>query len=1112
MASEILKLPLLQVTMILYEVLRLYPPVVFTARCVDKTTKLGDIILPPGAQVSLPTLLIHHDPEIWGEDVEEFKPERFSGGISKASKNQLVFFPFSWGPRICIGQNFAMIEAKVALAIILQHFSFELSPSYAHAPCNITSIVVQEIDLSLSLSLSLRFEDAEELKPERFSGRVSKESKNQLVFFPFSWGPCICIGQNFAMTEAKMALAMILQHFSFHLSPSYSHSPCDFITLQPQHKKKAVERVAGKMGNFLLFSLTISAVLLLSLIYRFFYVFWWKPMKHGRYLNDQGIKGPPYKLVVGNTTEDFQLRNEAQLKPMDLSHAILPRRMLPAFLTSCCELISRWEKSVGSEGSCELDVWPEFQNFTGDVISRTAFGSSYKQGMRIFQLQTEQARLLTKSIKSMFIPGYRFLPIQVNKRRSEIEKEVCSLLRGMIMEREREMKMRNVSNDDLLGLLMESNFKDFEEQGSSNATAMTIEEVIEECKLFYFAGQDTTANLLTWTMVVLSMHPNWQVRAREEVLQVFGKNKPDFDGLSHLKIVTMILYEVLRLYPPVAFTARRVDKTTKLGDIILPPGAQVSLPTLLIHHNPEIWGEDVEEFKPERFSGGVSKASKNQIVFFPFGWGPRICIGQNFAMIEAKVALAIILQHFSFELSPSYAHAPCNDIHKWIQDRRRQHQQQKLHRKMGNSLFLSLAVSGVLVLSLIWKFFHAFWWRPMKLGKYLKDQGINGPPYRLVVGNIMDEARLKNESELRPMDLSHAIVPRRMLPAFHASCCELISRWEESVGSEGSCELDVWPEFQDFTGDVISRTAFGSSYKKGMRILQLQTEQAQLISHSVRSIFIPGYRFLPVKVNNRRNEINKEVCSLLRGMIKEREREMKMGKVGNDDLLGLLMESNFRDSQEQGSSDAAAMTMEEVIGECKLFYFAGQETTAVLLTWTIIVLSMHPNWQLQAREEVLQVFGENKPDFDGLNRLKIVTMILYEVLRLYPPVVYTARCVDKPTKLGDITLPPGAQVSLPTLLIHHDPEIWGEDVDEFKPERFSEGVAKASKNQIVFFPFSWGPRICIGQNFALLEAKMALAMILQHFSFELSPTYAHAPCGVITLQPQHGAQIILHRL
>ncbi|RWR88349.1 Cytochrome P450 72A15 [Cinnamomum micranthum f. kanehirae] len=98
--------------------------------------------------------------------------------------------------------------------------------------------------------------------------------------------------------------------------------------------------------------------------------------------------------------------------------------MFPAFLTSCSELISRWEELVGSEGSSELDVWHEFQNFTGDVISRTAFGSSYKQGMRIFQLQTEHAQLLCQYDKSKFIPGYGFLPLKENKRRNEIDKEV----------------------------------------------------------------------------------------------------------------------------------------------------------------------------------------------------------------------------------------------------------------------------------------------------------------------------------------------------------------------------------------------------------------------------------------------------------------------------------------------------------------------------------------------------------------------------------------------------------------------------------------------------------------------------------------------------------------
>lgn len=132
-------------------------------------------------------------------------------------------------------------------------------------------------------------------------------------------------------------------------------------------------------------------------------------------------------------------------------------------------------------------------------------------------------------------------------------------------------------------------------------------------------------------------------------------------------------------------------------------------------------------------------------------------------------------------------------------------------------------------------------------------------------------------------------------------------------------------------------------------------------------------RFLPTKVNKRMKHINGEVGSLLTRIIEKREKFIRAGD-HKDDLLGLLLKSNLNEVGVNKNSDAG-MNMADVIEECKLFYFAGQETTANLLTWTMILLSMHNEWQERARAEVLQVFGNNKPDYDDLNRLKMVSLI-----------------------------------------------------------------------------------------------------------------------------------------
>ena len=102
---------------------------------------------------------------------------------------------------------------------------------------------------------------------------------------------------------------------------------------------------------------------------------------------------------------------------------------------------------------------------------------------------------------------------------------------------------------------------------------------------------------------------------------------------------------------------------------------------------------------------------------------------------------------------------------------------------------------------------------------------------------------------------------------------------------------------------------------------------------------------------------------------------MKEGRANNDDLLGLMMESNIAETKQAGNSKPI-MTMDDIIGELKLFYFAGMDTTAVLLTWTMVVLSIHPEWQDRAREEVQRLFGNNHPDLDGIQQLKIVSTLL----------------------------------------------------------------------------------------------------------------------------------------
>ncbi|GMN42051.1 hypothetical protein TIFTF001_011266 [Ficus carica] len=352
----------------------------------------------------------------------------------------------------------------------------------------------------------------------------------------------------------------------------------------------------------------------------------------------------------------------------------------------------------------------------------------------------------------------------------------------------------------------------------------------------------------------------------------------------------------------------------------------------------------------------------------------------------------------------------------------------------------------------------------------------------------------------------HAESLKGMFPAMISSVEMMLERWKNYEGKE----IEVFEEFRFLTAEVISKTAFTSSYLEGKKIFDMLSRLTLILVMNFFKIRLPIIsKFYKTKEEIETDMLEREISSCIMEIVKRREDKVKNGEEDSygSDLLGALITAHH------DADETKRISADDLITECKSFYFAGQETTNSLLAWTVMLLAIHTDWQEEARKEVVNAFGQHNPTPDGIARLKVISLIINESLRLYPPIVSFSRTVEKEGRLGNLFLPSKMDVFITNLAFHHDPKIWGEDVHEFKPERFSEGVPKATNNNsAAFFPFGLGPRTCVGMNFALIEAKIALSMILRRYTFTLSPTYVHSPFQLITLQPQHGVQVMIHPL
>jgi cytochrome P450 len=222
---------------------------------------------------------------------------------------------------------------------------------------------------------------------------------------------------------------------------------------------------------------------------------------------------------------------------------------------------------------------------------------------------------------------------------------------------------------------------------------------------------------------------------------------------------------------------------------------------------------------------------------------------------------------------------------------------------------------------------------------------------------------------------------------------------------------------------------------------------------------------------------------------------------GSDDLLTMLIETRDEETGE-------AMDDKQLRDEVMTLLLAGHETTSTALSWTLYLLSQHPDVRERLEVEVDAVLGDRKPAFEDLPKLSYANKVLQESLRLYPPAWGLARWCHEADEVGGYYVAPNTSVTLSPFLTHRHPDFWPEP-ERFDPERFAPEQEKG-RPRFAYIPFGGGPRLCIGNQFAMTEAMLILATIVQRYRLELVPGHQVSIDPQITLRPKGGLPMLVH--
>jgi cytochrome P450 len=267
--------------------------------------------------------------------------------------------------------------------------------------------------------------------------------------------------------------------------------------------------------------------------------------------------------------------------------------------------------------------------FSADVLHDAKdIGDSLTNALQLFVA-------LNSPIAQLISPVRKWAESRVKRSRRELE-----LVLGKVIGAHRQQPDKY---HDMLSLLMSS-------QDEMGAGYMSDELLLDESLTLFLAGHETTANALTWTWYLLAQHPQVESRLRQEIESVLEGRIPTLDDLSRLEYTGAVFRESLRLYPPAWIIAREAVTAYRLGPFDVPPGATIFMSPYATQRDPRFW-KDPEQFDPDRWLDG-SAAGRPKFAFYPFGAGTRVCIGEQFAMMEGVLLIAILARQWKFRLVP----------------------------------------------------------------------------------------------------------------------------------------------------------------------------------------------------------------------------------------------------------------------------------------------------------------------------------------------------------------------------------------------------------------------------------------------------------------------------